>query len=165
MKCFVSKATELFSLVRQAWRVARKRNQLGCGGHAGDLEVKVLYTRQGEVLARGKGVAGDCESEGSPRQNAGLTNRKRIRWRSGVRWHACIIKAQYLHGTLRRKAAHSNSVMPTCLKGRSVLKDQALHRSGTLGYHKINGYSIYPRLEPIGTFSPLMDHFDIFRLE
>ena len=30
--------------VRQAWRVARKRNQLGCGGIAGDLEVKVLYT-------------------------------------------------------------------------------------------------------------------------
>ena len=30
--------------VRQAWRVARKRNQFGCGGHAGDLEVKVLYT-------------------------------------------------------------------------------------------------------------------------
>jgi len=30
--------------VRQAWRVARKRNQLGYGGHAGDLEVKVLYT-------------------------------------------------------------------------------------------------------------------------
>ncbi|MRU54315.1 hypothetical protein FIV37_29240 [Pseudomonas gessardii] len=33
-----------FLLVRQAWRVARKRNQLGCGGHAGDWEVKVLYT-------------------------------------------------------------------------------------------------------------------------
>jgi hypothetical protein len=33
-----------FLLVRQAWRVARKRNQLGCGGLAGDLEVKVLYT-------------------------------------------------------------------------------------------------------------------------
>jgi hypothetical protein len=33
-----------FCIVRQAWRVARKRNQLGCGGHAGDLEVKVLYT-------------------------------------------------------------------------------------------------------------------------
>ena len=31
-------------MVRQAWRVARKRNQLGCGGHAGDWEVKVLYT-------------------------------------------------------------------------------------------------------------------------
>jgi len=31
-------------LVRQAWRVARKRNQLGYGGQAGDLEVKVLYT-------------------------------------------------------------------------------------------------------------------------
>jgi len=28
-----------FLWVRQAWRVARKRNQLGCGGHAGDLEV------------------------------------------------------------------------------------------------------------------------------
>ncbi|MNT42248.1 hypothetical protein D3C72_1786560 [compost metagenome] len=34
----------LFLFVRQAWRVARKRNWLGCGGHAGDLEVKVLYT-------------------------------------------------------------------------------------------------------------------------
>jgi len=33
-----------FFVVRQAWRVARKRNQLGCGGLAGDLEVKVLYT-------------------------------------------------------------------------------------------------------------------------
>jgi hypothetical protein len=29
-------------MVRQAWRVARKRNQFGYGGHAGDLEVKVL---------------------------------------------------------------------------------------------------------------------------
>ena len=27
-----------------------------------------LHTRQGEVLADGKGVVGDCESEGSPRQ-------------------------------------------------------------------------------------------------
>ena len=33
-----------FFMVRQAWRVARKRNQHGCGGLAGDLEVKVLYT-------------------------------------------------------------------------------------------------------------------------
>jgi hypothetical protein len=61
-----------------------KRNQLGRGGHAGDLEVKVLYTPgKGKCC---KGVAGDRESEGSPRQNAGLTNRKRIRRRSGVRW-------------------------------------------------------------------------------
>ncbi|PIB66804.1 hypothetical protein AOA60_01295 [Pseudomonas sp. 2822-17] len=37
-----------------------------------------LHTRQGEVLARGEGVAGDCESEGSPRQIAGLTNWNRI---------------------------------------------------------------------------------------
>lgn len=29
--------------VRKAWRVARKRNQFGCGGLAGDLKVKVLY--------------------------------------------------------------------------------------------------------------------------
>jgi len=50
------------------------------------LEVKVLYTSgKGEVLARGKGVAGDCEYEGSPRQNAGLKNRKRIRRCSGER--------------------------------------------------------------------------------
>ena len=34
----------VFLCVRQAWRVARKRNPLGCGGQAGDLEVKVLYT-------------------------------------------------------------------------------------------------------------------------
>lgn len=32
-----------FFWVRQAWRVARKRNQLGCGGFSGDLEMKVLY--------------------------------------------------------------------------------------------------------------------------
>jgi hypothetical protein len=44
------------------------------GDRAGDSEVKVLYTRQGEGVARGKGVAGDCESEGDPRPNAGLTN-------------------------------------------------------------------------------------------
>jgi RNA-directed DNA polymerase len=36
--------------VRQAWRAARKRNPLGCGGHAGDLEVNVLYT-PGHVAA------------------------------------------------------------------------------------------------------------------
>jgi len=37
-------SSDAFFTVRQAWRVARKRNQLGCGGLAGDLEVKVLYT-------------------------------------------------------------------------------------------------------------------------
>lgn len=30
----------LLLCVRQAWRVTRKRNQLGCGGHAGDLQVQ-----------------------------------------------------------------------------------------------------------------------------
>ncbi|WPM28238.1 hypothetical protein OGV25_08845 [Pseudomonas sp. P1B16] len=31
-----------FFVVRQAWRVARQRNQFGCGGLTGDLVVKVL---------------------------------------------------------------------------------------------------------------------------
>ena len=44
------------------------------------LEVKVLYTLGKEKCQpNGKGVAGDCESGGSWRQSAGLTNRKRIR--------------------------------------------------------------------------------------
>ncbi len=38
-----------------------------------------LPTRQGEGLAEGKGVSGDRASGGSRKQNAGLTNRKRIR--------------------------------------------------------------------------------------
>lgn len=62
------------------------------------------------MLARGKSVAGDCESEGSPRQTAGLTNRKRIEaaQRGGA---AQIVEAQYLHGTLRRKSdRHSRKV-------------------------------------------------------
>ena len=33
-----------FLLVRQAWRVARKRNLVGCGDQLSDLEVEVLYT-------------------------------------------------------------------------------------------------------------------------
>src|SRR5699024_10983728 len=37
-----------------------------------------LLTRQGEELAGGKGDAGDRSSGGSPKQSAGLTNRKRI---------------------------------------------------------------------------------------
>nr|QDK64914.1 hypothetical protein pA62H2_p64 [Pseudomonas sp.] len=80
--------------------MARKRNQNGCGGHAGDLEVKVLYTPgRGKCQPEARGAAGDCESEGSTRQNAGLTNRKRIEaaQRGKV---AKIAKAQYLHGTL-----------------------------------------------------------------
>jgi hypothetical protein len=44
------------------------------------LEVQVLYSPgRGEELARGKGFAGDCESEEARWQSAGLTNRKRIR--------------------------------------------------------------------------------------
>jgi hypothetical protein len=37
-----ARSLRAFFRVRQAWRVARKRNQLGYGGHAGDLEVRVL---------------------------------------------------------------------------------------------------------------------------
>lgn len=39
------------------------------------------------MLAEGKGVHREVKSEGSRMQNAGLTNRKRLRRRSGVRWH------------------------------------------------------------------------------
>ena len=34
----------LFFFVRQAWRVAHKRNLVGYGGQLSDLEVKVPYT-------------------------------------------------------------------------------------------------------------------------
>ena len=45
-----------------------------------------LRSRQGEPLAERQGcLAGDCESEESRRQSAGLTNRKRMRRRCGVR--------------------------------------------------------------------------------
>ena len=64
------------------------------------LEVEVLYgPGKGNRQLNGKGVAGDCESEGSPRQNAGLTNRKRIEAAQRGK-KANIFKAQYLHGTL-----------------------------------------------------------------
>jgi len=45
-----------------------------------DLEVKALCTPGKEKCQlNGKGVAGNCKSEGSRRQNAGLTNSKWIR--------------------------------------------------------------------------------------
>jgi hypothetical protein len=44
LKCGLHGALTALLHVRQTWRVARKRNELGCGGLAGDLEVKVLYT-------------------------------------------------------------------------------------------------------------------------
>ena len=39
------------------------------------------------MLAEGKDVHREVKSEGSRMQNAGLTNRKRLRRHSGVRWH------------------------------------------------------------------------------
>ncbi len=65
--------------------------------------VSPLHTRHGEVLAEGKGVLGDWESEGSRRQSAGATNRKRIEaalWdeRSKVR------EVRYVYGTRRRRS-------------------------------------------------------------
>ena len=55
------------------------------------LEVQVLHSPgKGKSYPNGKGVAGDRESEGSRRQNAGLTNRKRIRGGAvgrGVHYH------------------------------------------------------------------------------
>ena len=46
---------------------------------------------------------GDCESEGSRRQSAGLTNRKRIEAAQPGE-AANIVEAQYLHGMLRRRS-------------------------------------------------------------
>ena len=68
------------------------------------MEVEVLYgPGKGNRHPNGKGVAGDCESEGSRRQSAGLTNRKRIEAaQRGETAH--IVKARYLHGTLRRRS-------------------------------------------------------------
>jgi hypothetical protein len=37
-----------------------------------------LHSRHGQVLAEGNGFPGDRESEGSRKQSAGATNRKRI---------------------------------------------------------------------------------------
>jgi hypothetical protein len=42
------------------------------------LEVKVPYTADMGKLAEGNGFPGDRESEGSRKQSAGATNRKRI---------------------------------------------------------------------------------------
>ena len=39
----------------------------------------LLQARQGELLADGKGVHREVESEGSPKQSTALTNRNRIR--------------------------------------------------------------------------------------
>jgi hypothetical protein len=64
------------------------------------LEVQVLYTPgMGKCQPNGKGVAGDCESGGSRRQSAGLTNRKRIEAvQRGEQANIC--EARYMHGTL-----------------------------------------------------------------
>jgi len=74
-----------------------------------------LHARLGDVLARGKGVAGDSESEGIPRQNASLTNSKRIEaaQRGKV---AVLAEAQCLHVTLRRRSdRHRQEGRANCL--------------------------------------------------
>src|SRR5579859_2918007 len=62
-----------------------------------------LHTRHGEVLAEGKGVLGDWESEGSSRQSAGATNRKRI---EAAWWdeRAKVREVRYVYGTRRRRS-------------------------------------------------------------
>jgi hypothetical protein len=57
-----------------------------------------LHTRHGQVLAEGNGFSGDRESEGSRKQSAGATNRKRIEaapW--GEQAERC--EARYMYGT------------------------------------------------------------------
>src|ERR1700681_2869521 len=57
-----------------------------------------LHSRHGQVLAEGNGFPGDRESEGSRKQSAGATNRKRI---EAAPWgeQAIKCKAQYMYGT------------------------------------------------------------------
>lgn len=59
------------SMVRQAWRVARKRNLTGRGGQSSDLEVKVLCT-PGKGTRPGGRLTFSCfakEAQGKERHN------------------------------------------------------------------------------------------------
>src|SRR5450631_818036 len=52
-----------------------------------------LHSRHGQVLAEGNGFPGDRESEGSRKQSAGATNRKRIEaapWGAGKKMQSPI---------------------------------------------------------------------------
>ena len=71
----------MFFGVRQAWRVARKRNQFGYGGHAGDLEVTVTM----KISAR-------------------MTNRRRPTWAfsSGIS-NGAVLEVMGLSGFPRGK--------------------------------------------------------------
>ena len=61
-----------------------------------------MHPVRGSISHNGKGVYREVESEGSRRQNAGLTNRKRIE--AVVSGEvANIAKAQYLHKRHGRK--------------------------------------------------------------
>ena len=66
------------------------------------LEVKVLYGPDtGNRWLHGKGGRGDWASEGSRRQSAGATNRKRMEAAlRGEQAKRC--KARYVYGTRRR---------------------------------------------------------------
>src|SRR5579863_2538153 len=57
-----------------------------------------LHSRHGQVLAEGNGSPGDRGSEGSRKQSAGATNRKRI---EAAPWgeQAKRCKARYMYGT------------------------------------------------------------------
>ena len=43
----------------------RKRNQFGCGGLAGDLEVKVLYVKQYWPILKTQLLAGEYHPQGA----------------------------------------------------------------------------------------------------
>jgi hypothetical protein len=70
--------------------VIRPRNSTGSPSHGGASFFGApgrahslggespLHSRHGQVLAEGNGFPGDRESEGSRKQSAGATNRKRI---------------------------------------------------------------------------------------
>ncbi|RMP65161.1 hypothetical protein ALQ18_00655 [Pseudomonas marginalis pv. marginalis] len=77
-------------MVRQALRVACKRNQFGWDGHSGDLEVKVLYTPANLKLAYKRVVS----NKGAPGADS-MTVDQLVGY---VKQHWPILKARLLAG-------------------------------------------------------------------
>ena len=74
--------------MRPAWRIARRRNLLGCGGQIGDLEVELLYT-----LSKGK-----CQLNGKGGTWAQLVDASQLaRMASQARHHAKAVPGYSLH--------------------------------------------------------------------
>lgn len=83
-----------------------------CAGHGAVFRLwcgdeSPLHTGRGQALTERQSAHREEESEGSLKQNAGLTNMSRFRHDSGDK-AANIAKAQYTYGTLLGKADRHN---------------------------------------------------------